>query len=848
MRTPLGAPVLGGDFAFQVERAKPHTRGILVFQNNEPTKLPLPPGNSLRRGTPPTSPLATTYFRTDTNGDSPLIAFVPEVGVELCGLDASFQAFLFDPSRPGLVPTNSTRIRVGEVTAPIFLGHPTEHFTDRIFELGDVNGDTFLDVVAVDSSISDPLTLHVRLGTGTGDLGPVNTIQVSADPVSVVYPAFHFLALADLDLNGDLDAVIARPYSDDVLVCMGDGIGGFAAGVPFGASLAPTAVSVGRIDGDAFPDLLVANSQDVTVSVLLGDGTGSFGTASHFYAGASQTGGGIFDAELADMNGDGDLDVVSSAYWGDLVSVLLGDGTGAFGFPTSYPAPGSPHNVEIGDFNGDSNLDIGVIYTRKVGQTFPRPDVFVRLGNRDGTFGEEISLGRTAYFFPFRQVPWVLRCLDFDRDGDDELIFETLDNVVVADGRSDGTFIRRAFLHSFATGSPALGDMNGDGNLDLVDGTILLADDPGRLAQPEGIEDADNLDFLVFFPDLDEDGFVDILASNDEELVVHYGIGRGKGRFAQPLPLGDGVPYAVNDFDLDGEIDLLVGHGSGSSFDVRLGTGDGAFGPPISVAMTVSRSSGGGIDRVDVVDLEADGIPDLLTFDWRSAGTMIGSLRGNGDGSFRIHRVFNGPDEFEGIDAADLNGDGFLDLLYGGYLSASPPGGGNGEAIHFLMGTGDDGVFANETQVFPYPPEAAGTPTTIELVDLNNDQLEDLVFASMPGSTWTALGSGNGTFSPLQEVAGSYGTVVTADMNGDSIPDLVSYTTVYEIMRVHYGLGDGTFEASGSDYQFFNISAGPPAYWDWVKMVFPVDLDGDGILDLAAKGPTLVLMRSLAGE
>ncbi len=661
-----------------------------------------------------------------------------------------------------------------------------------------------------------PLLLNVWRGSATG-LVSAGSVEVSPDPVSVVTPRLHHLALADLDANGDLDAVIARPDHDDVLVCLGNGAGGFATGVSFVVGSVPTGVSVGRIDGDAFLDILAANSQDVTVSVLLGDGTGSFGTASHFVVDPSRTGGDIFRATMGDVDGDGETDVVATAYDGALVSVLIGDGAGALGAPTSYSTGNRPHRVELGDFDGDLDLDMAYVQTNG---SQGISTLLVRLGNGDGTFGPEVSRG-----FIDR---WTFDVADMDADGDVEIVYETADTAVVIDDvRSDGTFVQRSFLRPSATGLPRVGDLNGDGVLDVFDQAILLGGEPGSLRLTETIQDVHNT--LVFPLDLDEDGFIDILSTNPSfQTVVRHGLGRGAGRFAPAEVLVSGLLAETADFDSDGIRDLLVHDGSG--FTVRLGLGNESFGSPIPLA------TAGPIDWLTVVDLNDDGHPDLATYDEEVVSTEFGALLGNGDGTFGSHQITPGPTLVGGVAFGHLDEDDFPDLVFAEF--------GPARRVRARLGNGDGTFDSTIIEIVA----SIGTEWiySIRVADLNDDGRGDVVAGRR-----IMLQNPDGSFGVSDALTNTRSKTLVADFDGDSLLDIVSWDALSgEELYFSRGFGDGTFAPRKFHPTWTLVSSQTfPQNTSWFDTVQAADLDGDGVLDVLSPLGTFALpMLNRVGE
>ena len=260
-------------------------------------------------------------------------------------------------------------------------------FETSKFDVGDFNGDTKLDL-----AVSDPAndSVVVLLGNGDGSFGAPTTFPVGFAPNDVAVG----------DFNGDtkLDLATANTGTNDISILLGTGTGSFgtATNFPSGSS-APEVIVVGDFNGDTKLDLVVIN-QIGNLSILLGTGTGSFGTATNFSAGTRPS-----DVAVADFNGDTKLDLVVSNRNSDNVSILLGDGAGSFGAPTNFNLLGgtSPMGVAVGDFNGDTKLDLAVANDGS-------NSVSILLGDGAGSFG-------TATNFPVGK-PSSVAVGDFNRD------------------------------------------------------------------------------------------------------------------------------------------------------------------------------------------------------------------------------------------------------------------------------------------------------------------------------------------------------------------------------------------------------------------------------------------------
>jgi hypothetical protein len=128
----------------------------------------------------------------------------------------------------------------------------------------------------------------------------------------------------------------------------------YGAGTNTSAVGFPFASVIQDVNGDVFPDLVVAEAGTDSVAVLLGNGDGTFGAPSSFPVGATQPIGVV----LADFNGDLILDVATANYLSKSVSILEGDGAGSFVLTGTFTVDLRPFTVAVGHFNGDLNADL----------------------------------------------------------------------------------------------------------------------------------------------------------------------------------------------------------------------------------------------------------------------------------------------------------------------------------------------------------------------------------------------------------------------------------------------------------------------------------------------------------
>ncbi|MEA2449927.1 MAG: hypothetical protein QOG63_1859, partial [Thermoleophilaceae bacterium] len=319
----------------------------------------------------------------------------------------------------------------------------------------DVNGDGRTDVVTASNSTN---VISALLGNGDGTLqAPRNTPAAPSN--------LNAIAAGDLNGDGKGDVAVAvngAPGTLRVYLSAGDGT--FDAGTPYTAGRFPQDVVIAPLDGNSSPDLAVANqgAPGGSVSIYLNNGSGLFTEAAGSPVGfTNQEPLGL---GAGDFDGDGKIDLAVGANNGTNPGVffLKGAGTGAFDPPAPLGGAGAQKAV-VGDFNGDGRLDIAagragvgdVVIIKRNATGFDPPASF----DPDGPMGS--ANGRIA-------------TADLDGDGVLDLavpntVGPQASKVSIGLGHGDATF--ETTSNEPVGGFPrqvAVGDLNGDGNPDLV--------------------------------------------------------------------------------------------------------------------------------------------------------------------------------------------------------------------------------------------------------------------------------------------------------------------------------------------------------------------------------------------
>jgi hypothetical protein len=230
------------------------------------------------------------------------------------------------------------------------LGDASSYTAD--IAMADLDGDGDQDIYEAMSQTSgyQPAADRVWLNDGNG---------IFSDSGQQLGPVWDSaVALADMDGDGDVDAVVADAASSpSVNVYFNDGHGQFDdSGYPMGGEHV-RAIAVGDVDGDGDKDVVCGNN--VTVSVMLNDGTGQLADSGQ------QIGDGYSNSvSLADVDGDGDLDIVNGAdslfnnYTTPAVNTIwLNNGAGQYTLSASNIGDMDVSDILLGDLDGDGDLD-----------------------------------------------------------------------------------------------------------------------------------------------------------------------------------------------------------------------------------------------------------------------------------------------------------------------------------------------------------------------------------------------------------------------------------------------------------------------------------------------------------
>jgi hypothetical protein len=210
--------------------------------------------------------------------------------------------------------------------------------------MGDLDGDGDLDLLVATYSG----WLNVRLNDGAGAFRPGSSVRAQVSTSDAV--------LGDVDGDGDLDVLATNFIPEAVSVRLNDGAGNFSGTLELPTASQPQALTAGDVDGDGDLDFFVTSGSTSSAQAYVNSGRGAF-TANQVVP----VGIGPYNAALGDVDGDGDLDLLTANIY-DYVSVALNNGQGRFSNITSVghvlTSFRQSTDLVLGDVDGDGDLDL----------------------------------------------------------------------------------------------------------------------------------------------------------------------------------------------------------------------------------------------------------------------------------------------------------------------------------------------------------------------------------------------------------------------------------------------------------------------------------------------------------
>ncbi|RFN58417.1 T9SS type A sorting domain-containing protein [Marixanthomonas ophiurae] len=586
----------------------------------------------------------------------------------------------------------------------------------------------------------------------------------------------------------------------------------------------PNQTKLADIDSDGDLDIFLQSNSFSNLTWLPNiDGEGNYGTGNVV---AQENVGSVQSSDIGDINGDGHVDILRGSTTVDRIDWDANDGTGVFSTLTTVDEDiTNPRILILTDIDGDSDLDILVYY-------YEGANRFGWFENLDGlgNFGEVNEIG-------------------FDGGSSNRIRMVTAD----IDGDSDMDLLVSNSSTSTVFWYENLDGMGSFSNLKLIDDTQTSSMSSVLLSDIDGDSD---LDLLIS---------VDLLTSQDEDLIVAYENLDGNGNFGASTIVSNifNSPKHMNavDLDTDGDQDLVIANTEGKNTIWLPNDGNGNFGPAIIFEEYVFSPS-----HISIADIDSNGTPDIISTAYSEdtvttyknldgQGTLepgvivnstiqdptkvvLADLDGDGDNDIAniSHNKVSWYENLDGLgtygqqnvlvgnvfvgrflEAVDFDNDGDLDLMYG-----------YDEVVSWVENLDGAGNFS-ERQALHI---AGGTNSDITFMDVDNDLDLDYVRLSSLSLIWheninSALENLGNTI--LSNISLDLGQINKIDVNGDGFIDLVGSTSGDNQLIWIPNQGDGTFGA----FQVIDTDQ-PNIRRAGIKAA---DIDGDSDLDIVSGSP-----------
>ena len=727
------------------------------------------------------------------------------------------------------------------------IGNETEF--SQSLALGDITGDGNLDLVVGSLGAN-------RLYTNNGD----GLFSLSGFPIGSEHDQTYSIKLVDINNDGLLDVIAGNTGATNKLY-LNDGVGfsTITNGTNIGNEQDPTvSLSIADIDNDGDLDVIAGNYDEQNkIYFNIADGVfAATGIPLDLVVDST------FNLITSDIDKDGDIDILvgNASFNNEPNKLYLNDGSG------SFPNLGTPIGIEI-----DDTHDLNLIDMDNDGDQ----DLLVANGannklyfnNGNASFSETgINITNDSDFSS------TIATADFDNDGD-------VDIFVGNDGGNNKLYIQNKTIgisnnkinidtnDDALTYSIAVGDINGDGRLDIVAGNysgrnkLYINNGNGNFAPLNGIDiglEISNTEDIQL-ADIDGDGSLDVLVANSYEANLLY-VNNGQGNFpTSGIPIGAASDaeqthsLAIGDVNNDGNLDVIAGNAADvNKLYLNDGNGNFPFSVPIGEELDPSYT-------VLLNDFDNNGSLDLFVGNF---GTINKFYLNDGQGNFPLvgTNISEDADLTHIIKLGDVNNDGMLDVVAGNnginkvyfsYAGTFPSSGfplgqetdiTEGLALADIDGDGDLDILAgnvassqsNKLYVndgdgrYPNIGKPVNTTTlntsSIVLADINHDGSLDIINGTYTDNT-VYLNEAQGGFAYSSElidsIADNTQVIEIGDIDNDGDLDLIAGND-YEVNKIYFN-NDGNFDNTGTP-----IGIEKNSTYDLAL----TDVDNDGDLDL----------------
>ncbi len=709
---------------------------------------------------------------------------------------------------------------IGVISLDTKIDFAAEISPERL-SIGDIDGDGKPDLAITNINTN---TLSVFRNTGSP-----GTISFATKIDFITGAESYGVSIGDLDGDGKPDLAVTNYDLNTLSVLRSTstpGVISFDAKIDFSTGMEPFSLSMGDLDGDGKPDLVVGNDGYNAVSVFKNTsvpGTISFDSKVDF-----TTGGRSYDVTIGDLDGDGNIDIAVVNSFDNTVSVLRNTsiiGSISFANKVDFPTGTGPVSVSIGDIDSDGKPDLAVAnlhsnYISVFRNQINCPPTITTFAPTSGEVGTSVTITGTNFnSTPANNIVFFGATMATVSAGSTTSLTVTVpvgatyQPISVTDLTTGlSAYSTEPFITNFPCGGivdstsfaskndfPAeinpytlsIGDIDGDGKPDLVvpnfsSATISIYRNIGTIGT---ISFAPKVDFPtgsqplnVSIVDLDGDGKLDVAVANHglNKVSVYRNTSIiGSISFDSKVDYTTGSwSWSVNasDLDGDGKPDLAITNYNSNTVSILRNTS--VIGS-ISFATTINIYAGSGPMLFSITDFDEDGKPDLAIPNMTSNNVAImknTSIVGSISFGPIVYILAGGTPICASV--GDLDGDNKKDLVIVNNTTNN---------ISVLKNTSSIGLISFDSKVdFP----TGLSPFGVSMEDLDGDGQIDLVVTNINSNTVSVFknNSAVGTISFAPKVDYAAGTspqqVKIGDLDGDGKGDLVTANNVSDDLSI----------------------------------------------------------------
>ncbi len=577
-----------------------------------------------------------------------------------------------------------------------------------------------------------------------------------------------------------------------------------------------SSVHAADIDGDGDNDLLSASNRDDKIA-WYENFEGEIGSQQIISVDANQP----ESVHAADLDGDGDLDVLSASYQSNELAWYENlDGTRDFSSKKVIATDGT-WDVFAADLDGDGDMDV-------LSASPFYDEVLWYENGGSGAFSGAKIISSIA------DSPYAVHAADVDSDGDMDVLSASYNDDTVAwyeNTNGDGSFSSARVITASANGAYHVyaTDLDGDTDVDVVAAAYLAdailwfenTDGDGTFSSAKTISATAFGAYEVYARDLDGDNDPEVLSATfdnasiniyDNQIGESEADADGFGPTVQIITNSNGADevYAA-DLDGDSDADILTASqfdDTISYFENRINEGFGF--PSETIVMPGARANGA--NEAIAADLNGDGALDILTTSVNDG--KLAWHENDGTRWFSPQKVIS-TSAGEGVDAGDIDGDGDIDVVTTSF---------GGDTVSWHENTDGAGTFSAANVLSASVDGALSS----YLADIDGDDDLDVLAVGQRDDTvyWFENLNGAGNFSSeniIWTAANGANEVIAVDLDGDTDLDVVVASRFDDTVA--------WFENTDGDGSFSNEQIIVDDALDVID-VHPADLDGDGDVDL----------------